>query len=308
MNAFEAWIAKWNFKKIAITYLILAILAGIACLTAIGVVFQERLSFAWQYSNLHEAVEETDPVNLQDRMDQLAASSTNVVDILVLDDANNVLYSAKQSIFAQEQLHLTPVPNSSHYFTSNQTEQVVFKYVEEEEFMLASVFSHDFGEILQEYDEASFFQPGFSQTTVYMLNYLGNPDSGNKIYLINNPTTVASGMLTLKITAVVFTVFFMVYWVLVALWVYQNAAKAKLYPLFWGIITLLTNVVGLLVYQIYKRGNLTCPSCGLSQSKQHLYCVACGNKIGKTCPSCGAHLNQKDVYCPSCGQKQSQQP
>ena len=83
----------------------------------------------------------------------------------------------------------------------------------------------------------------------------------------------------------------------------HDATKAKLYPLFWGIIVLLTNVAGVIVYQLYKRGNVTCPACGASQSKSHLYCVFCGSKLGESCQNCGSPVGKGDAYCPHCGRK-----
>lgn len=302
MNRLETILSKWNFKKIAITYLIVAVIAAIGCAATAGIVFKDRISFAWQYSRVSEAAGGYSP-NLQSEIDKLASASTDVVDILMLDSSNNVTYSVKKSEFAAGQFNLTKTGEDKNYFTSTANSSVVFKYVKGEEFMMTSVFNRDFGDIKDEYNNESFFQNGFSNKTVYMLSYLGEKDSGVKVYIISNPTSVAGGMLTLKIVASIAMFLFMLYWVLLALWVYQNAAKAKLYPLFWGIIVLFTNLAGVIVYQLYKRGNATCPACGASQSKTHLYCTNCGAKLGETCESCGAHLSSKDAYCPGCGRK-----
>lgn len=61
------------------------------------------------------------------------------------------------------------------------------------------------------------------------------------------------------------------YWVLVALWMYRNAAQCKLSPLYWGLIGLFTSLIGLIVYKIYKHSAALCPACGAAQSAGHPY-------------------------------------
>ena len=46
MNGFEKMLSKWNFKKIAVIYVTLAVLALIACGVAVGVLYRERIAFA----------------------------------------------------------------------------------------------------------------------------------------------------------------------------------------------------------------------------------------------------------------------
>ncbi|MDD4431661.1 MAG: zinc ribbon domain-containing protein [Bacteroidales bacterium] len=303
MSKLEALISKWKFKKIAITYIIVALIAAIGCATAAGIVYKERISFAWQYARVSESAEKSNASNLTAEIDKLAASSDDVIDILVLDSSNNVTYSAKNSEFGTGQFNLTRAGEDKNYLVSDTNDSVAFKYVKGEEFMLASVFNRNFGDIRDEYDEESFFETGYSNKTVYMLSFLGEKDSGNKIYIISDPTTVTGGALTLKIVTSAAMLLFMVYWVLLALWAFQNASKSKLYPLFWGIIVLLTNIAGVIVYLLYKRGNATCTECGASQSKSHIYCSSCGAKLGETCENCGAYISKRDVYCPNCGKK-----
>lgn len=80
---------------------------------------------------------------------------------------------------------------------------------------------------------------------------------------------------------------------------YKDASKCRLSPLYWGLIGLLTNLVGLIVYKIYKRGMALCPSCGTA----HLYCSACGTQLGTRCENCGCKVGAKDSFCHHCGNK-----
>ncbi|MCH3973193.1 MAG: zinc ribbon domain-containing protein [Oscillospiraceae bacterium] len=303
MNRLVKLLSKWKFKRIAIIYVILLLAAAVGCAASLGIVFQGRISFAMQYANVSEAAEKSTSAELTAEINKLASSSSDVVDILVLNHKNDVTYSAKKSVFNQSTFNLTKSSADKNYLSSAQNPNVVFKYVKGEEFLFSSVFNKDFGSVRSEYKDDSFYENGFSDKTVYMLSYLGEKQSGNKVYIITSPTSVPGGTLALKITAAVAMLFFMIYWVLLALWAVQNAAKAKLYPLFWGIIVLLTNLAGVIVYQLYKRGNATCAHCGASQSKSHLYCTSCGEKMGDTCAHCGAHLSPRDRFCPRCGKE-----
>lgn len=66
-------------------------------------------------------------------------------------------------------------------------------------------------------------------------------------------------MTAIKAAAALAMLFFCVYWVLIALWMYNDASKCRLSPLYWGLIGLFTNLIGLIVYKIYKRGMTVCP-------------------------------------------------
>ena len=61
MNGFEKMLSKWNFKKIAVIYVTLAVLALIACGVAVGVLYRERIAFAISYSRLEELCEKKNP-------------------------------------------------------------------------------------------------------------------------------------------------------------------------------------------------------------------------------------------------------
>jgi len=303
VNKFEEHISKWNFRKAVRIYIISLILAAVVCAAAAYVVYQSRIRFAWQYSQIQDSAEKNGAADLQSKLDKLASDSSDVVDILMLDSSNKVIYSAKNSEFSEGTFSLSRVSDSSSYLVSRSNSNVVFKYVKSDSFMLNSVFHTDFGSVKDEYNDESFFEAESGSKTVYLLSFIGEKDSSGKIYIISNPTAVAYGTVTLKIIAAAAILFFMVYWVLLALWVWADAAKSRLYAPLWGIAVLLTNLAGLLVYQIYKHANASCPFCGASQSRLHRFCSFCGAKMGRTCPNCGAQIGSKDRYCHSCGTK-----
>ena len=300
MNRLEKMLSKWNFKKIAVWYLVLAVVAGLICGGTVGYLYRQRLKFAWQYARLEEAKTQE---ALRTAADKTAAASEDVVDILVVDENQQVLYSAKDSKFAAGPLTLTKVGDAKKYLASADYPDAVFLQVKGDEFMLNSIVSHDFGKIRSEYDDESAFENGLSDKTVYMLNRVQARKAGGTAYVITRPTSVPGGETALKVTAALAMLLVCVYWVLVALWMYRDAARCKLSPLYWGLIGLFTNLIGLIVYKIYKHSATLCPACGAAQSAGHLYCSFCGAQLGARCANCGGKVGAKDSFCHHCGNK-----
>lgn len=300
MNRFENFLSKWNFKKIVIIYLIIALITAIVCVGTIGYIFRERINFAYRYSRLEET---KDSATLENEVQKTANASDDVVDILIIDKTGKVTYSAKNSKFSTETFELTKAENEKKYLISNKYPDAAFQYVKSEEFMLNSIINKDFGKIRSDYDDDSAFDSGLSSKTIYMLSRIKIDGSDNKVCVITVPTSVPGGMTALKTTAAVVMLFFCVYWVLIALWMYKDAAKCKLSPLYWGFIGLFTNIIGLIVYKIYKHNMTTCAVCKATQNADHLYCSYCGSVLGTCCKNCGCKVDLKDAFCHHCGNK-----
>lgn len=300
MNRFEKALLKRNFKKIAVWYLILAAATGLICAGTVGYIYRERLNFAWQYSRLEET---KDSAALKSAADKTASASADVIDVLILDENNIVTYSAKNSEFAVGKMELVRAETEKKYLISDSHPNAAFRYVKSEEFLLKSIISKDFGKIRSEYDDESAFENSLSSKSIYMLSRVGIRGGNGSIYVITVPTSVPGGMAAVKVTAATAMLFFCAYWVLIALWMYRDAAAVGLSPMYWGLIGLLTNVVGLIVYKIYKHSLAVCPSCGTAQNADHLYCSVCGTQLGIRCGNCGCKVGAKDIFCHRCGNK-----
>ena len=97
MNRLQKMLEKWNFKKIAIVLVIVSLVVLISGAVTVGVIYRERISFAVKYSTLDNALKKGE-TELYKAVDDTASSSSDVVDILVLDSKNKVLHSAKKKI------------------------------------------------------------------------------------------------------------------------------------------------------------------------------------------------------------------
>jgi hypothetical protein len=303
VDSFEKKIREVNFRKAVVIYIVVLAVVFILCAAVSYFVFHDRIGLAFQYAKLKGAVEAGNAAAIQTEADNLAVSSADIVDVLILDGSNDVMYSAKKSQFSEGKLDLERDPVGDNYYSSSSYDDFIFRYVKNDEFMMKTVFNTDFGEIKNEYDNESFYEDGLGSKTVLMLGYFRNTDLSQKIFIISSPTSVTYGILTLKADAVAAILLFMIYWVLTALWVYASALKSGLNAPMWGIVAILTNLAGVLAYQIYRHANVTCPGCGVSMGKMNKYCTNCGTRLGDTCLNCGTKISGKDRYCPECGER-----
>lgn len=236
----------------------------------------------------------------------MSDNSEDVVDVLILDKENKIIYTSKESEFAkQDNFTLERADNMTNkYFVNLNNNTAIFRLTTDKELIINTVFSNFDTDIKKEYEDEIFYQSNFDSKKIYLLSYTANQDTGEKIYFINEINPVPNGEKYIKVTLAIIMFLFMLYWVLLALYIYKNALKAKLNPYLWGGITLITNIAGVIIYYIYKQNQKTCFRCGALQSKNNIYCSYCGTKLNETCNKCGSVINNNDNYCSKCGEKQ----
>ena len=96
---------------------------------------------------------------------------------------------------------------------------------------------------------------------------------------------------------------FLLYWMLMPVWVFVDAAKRDNHPALWGVLTLVTNIIGLIVYLVVRPEKPTCKTCGESMSQAFVVCPLCGTRNKAQCCSCGKVIEEHWVFCPYCGQE-----
>lgn len=302
MNRFNKFIEKRSFKKIFVIYIIFAILCGICTLGAVGYVYKDKISFALEYERANEALEKSSTEKAKSSLEKLSKTSDDIIDILLLDNSNNIIYSSKNTNLAWNSTFELKRDRDDKLLTSDLNPDTAFQLVKKDKFMLSSILG-DFKSLYDEYDEENSYLNNFQNKKLYLLSTLGKKHGDIKAYIITDPSPMPHGALPLKLAASVFMLLFMIYWIIIALRVYQNALKCRLNAAVWGIITLFTNLAGVLVYTIFKHTNKTCGSCGAVQPVWNVFCTVCGNKIGLTCPDCSNSLKPNDNYCAKCGKK-----
>lgn len=90
------------------------------------------------------------------------------------------------------------------------------------------------------------------------------------------------------------------YWLLIAAWLYQAAAKASMAELLWAALGFFFNIFAVIAFVIVRSLQPVCPGCGVRQ-KAAAYCRTCGTAMKRKCPGCGASADAEDAYCSHCG-------
>ena len=94
---------------------------------------------------------------------------------------------------------------------------------------------------------------------------------------------------------------FAAYWVLVPWWVYLDATWRRMEAVPWALLTLLTNVFGLVTYLVIRYPDPgACRQCGAYLTAGQKHCPQCGAEAMLTCPQCKAPLRAEWAYCPAC--------
>jgi RNA polymerase subunit RPABC4/transcription elongation factor Spt4 len=141
-----------------------------------------------------------------------------------------------------------------------------------------------------------------------------------------DPFRVINDFLNSPILTIGFRVavlFFVVLWISLAYWTFQDAGRRGTIRFFWGIAALIFPFLGPLIYLIVRppeyvldsrerelelavlerelkqRVNL-CPNCRSVVEKEYLLCPVCGWDLKKPCDNCGRPLHLDWRTCPYC--------
>lgn len=127
-----------------------------------------------------------------------------------------------------------------------------------------------------------------------------------KSFLKNMPITKPSfgAKLVLCAYAGLCCLLFGVYWLAVAAWLYQAAAKAQMNGFLWLLAGLAANlfaaILFLLVRSVIRK---KCPACGQRLPRDAGYCTHCGKALYAKCPECGKACSPEANYCSACGHR-----
>lgn len=296
----------FSFKKIVVRYIIFFIIILLISASVVSFSYKDKLLFAYNYNRISEKIEEerVDISDIKTDISSLAKNSEDIVDILILDNQNKILFSAKGSDFSHEEAFNLELRNTGkdEYLTYIQNPDISFRLMRKEKLILSTVLLENEERTQKRFSDDTFFENNHINKKIYMLSYAVNDTSGDKVYFISDIQPVKNSRILIATIAAVLILLLMLYLVLVALWVYQDARKSRVNAMLWGILTLFTNLAGLFVYLIYKQNNQICTECSTLQNKGNAFCVHCGAKINKTCGNCNSIVSSHDRYCHKCGE------
>lgn len=123
------------------------------------------------------------------------------------------------------------------------------------------------------------------------------------------------------------TVFFLVFSVALAFWMYRDASRRGAMAWFWAIAAIFFNVAAWAIYVIVRppetldeaherdleisakeselqRGGGSCPNCFKPIEPDFLICPSCMKRLKKSCTSCARPIKTAWAVCPYCRSKQ----
>lgn len=92
-----------------------------------------------------------------------------------------------------------------------------------------------------------------------------------------------------------------IYWIYTTAYVVSKAWEVGANAWIFGVLTLVTNLFGVVCLWIYIKMFHVCPHCGNLQPRKANNCALCGTAMYIRCPDCAARISVKDEYCNGCG-------
>ena len=117
-------------------------------------------------------------------------------------------------------------------------------------------------------------------------------------------TPVSTGQkVILAVVGLVGVAFAVIYWLLVAAWLYKEAKRANMQYGIWFLAGLIGNLAAVVIFITVRSCiRVQCFHCKSWQKKTD-YCSECGASMQMICPSCGEKVNREDHFCGACGKK-----
>lgn len=286
-------IEKINFKKVVIIYFIVLIIFAITLTIFLGNKYYNKLEFIYNYEVLKESFKKNYNINdIKKELQNINDKSDDIVDTAITNNGN-ILYSTS-NIYTN---NLTKLEGSKKYYEDDNNN--LYTLYKKDKLFINLFLPEEKDEY--EYNEEFTFNKEYNNK--YIITYIRNEHSSDTIVLLSQISPVKNSDIYLKGTLSIIILFLSLYWIIVALMIYQNSLNRGLNPYIWTGLTLITNVIGVMIYLIYKYNRVTCNKCKTSNNKNNLYCTSCGNKINKSCKKCHSIISKKDKYCKSCGEK-----
>lgn len=91
---------------------------------------------------------------------------------------------------------------------------------------------------------------------------------------------------------------------LLALVVYEDARDKSQSPGLWAVLVFLFSLVGVILYLLTEKedSGMSCKECGEKVDKETSFCPNCGSEFERVkCHNCGKKIEPRDDFCPGCG-------
>jgi hypothetical protein len=305
MGRLDEFLSKINFKKITKVYIITAISIIIICFAAILFVTKDKIFMALDYKKASDIFEKQgigDVLNSQ--LKKLSSDSKDIVNIVAVDKDNKVIFKANDNVIGKNNnLSFNPYESNKKYLYSNINNDILYRIVKADNLLLNLGYIQNNDKLSNDIDEEFSYEKDFSGKTIYFLNYMINKKTNDKIFIIRDVAPIPYAENLVETMGTLLGIIFMIYWIGLALWVYKDANEKRTNASLWGMLVLLINLGGLIVYFIYKQSNIVCFKCGTMQDKENIFCNHCGIQLHEKCDNCSNIIAKGSNYCHKCGHK-----
>lgn len=305
MKKIDDFICKINFRKAVSVYVICSLVVFLILFSVLLFLSKDKIKLASDYEEAGDIYEKYGVVSkLETRLDKLTRDSSDVVNVMILNRNNHVIYKANDNILhGKDSIDFTPYLNNSKYILDNINENNIYKIAHPKDILFNANYFRNRSKLANEIEDDFLYEKYFEYKNIYLVNFMADVHGGDKVILFRDVKPIPYADKIVFTIAAFISLVVILYWIGLALWVYKDSKKANLSSPLWGLFTLITNLVGFIVYIIFKRNYKRCKNCGQIQNKNNIYCVNCGYKINATCEKCGNILNFGDQYCGRCGNK-----
>lgn len=303
MKRFDQYLEKFNFKRFVRSYLLIAVIIMLVSFCDVFYMVRSKINMALRYKTAIHEFEHRDVTDkLKKDLNKLSAASRDIQNVLIVGRDNQIRYKQNNKLLAgSKTFNLSPYGWYRSYLQDTQHPNILYKIDRDKDIILNRNYINDHHQMEQDIDESFSYQQDIGTNTVYLLNYSINRSTGDRLYMIRTVSSIPRLDDMLEIIAMLALLIFGTYWIALALWVYRDASRKRMSPALWGLLVLLINFPGLIIYILYKQNNQLCSKCKAIQGKNAKYCTHCGNKLSRTCEKCGAISEPEDRYCSDCG-------
>lgn len=305
MRKLELLLSKLDFKKAVKIYISVSVILLLLCTMSIAYVSKDKIFMAIDYGKVSDKfIEDGLTEGVKSQLNKLASDSGDIVNIIAADKNNNVTYKFNSNIVNNNnEFALIPYETNKGYLKDNINKDIIYKVVKDENIILNKDYIKSHDKIISDIDDDFYYQQDFDSQKVNLVNYLISRNTDDRVYIIRTAKQIPYAEGLLETTGFIAGLIFMIYWIGLALWVYRDADRKNNNAALWGLMVLITNIIGLIIYTMYKQNNRICDKCGSLQDKDNVYCTVCGTQINRVCPNCHSIIDKKDHYCSKCGEK-----
>lgn len=120
--------------------------------------------------------------------------------------------------------------------------------------------------------------------------------------VVTKPTIAA--IITVGATAFCGFLLLLLFWLLVAAWLYQAAVRSGMNGLLWMAAGMVGNVYAAVIFLLVRSfTRKKCHSCDVFLPRKTQHCPKCGAAMREKCENCGADCASGDQFCHLCGKQ-----